>query len=133
MFRDLCSMHHDDLNFPWREKILMSRKNTHLTKIRCNKKFWKYESVTFKMTHFAFVNKGQNHYDYKWNLTLIDKRKLCHGLIYFLIFIIYFPNWSINWINKNFSNVYLNFIHFSKKARKIKWIGKHTNFLHPKN
>jgi septin family protein len=38
------------------------------------------------MTHFAFVNKGQNQYDYKWNLTLIDKRKMCHfechGLIY---------------------------------------------------
>jgi hypothetical protein len=36
------------------------------------------ESVTFKMTHFAFVNKGQNQYDYTWNLTLIDKCKMCH-------------------------------------------------------
>ncbi len=35
-------------------------------------------SVTFKMTHFAFVNKGQNQYDYKWNLLLIDKHKMCH-------------------------------------------------------
>jgi hypothetical protein len=38
------------------------------------------------MTHFAFVNKSQNQYDYKWNLTLIDKRKMCHfechGLIW---------------------------------------------------
>ncbi len=36
------------------------------------------ESVTFKMTHFAFVKKDQNQYDYKWNLTLIDKCKMCH-------------------------------------------------------
>jgi hypothetical protein len=36
------------------------------------------ESVTFKMTHFAFVNKGQNQYDYTRNLTLIDKCKMCH-------------------------------------------------------
>ncbi len=38
------------------------------------------------MTHFAFVNKGQNQYDYIWNLNLIDKCKMCHfechGLIY---------------------------------------------------
>ncbi len=37
-----------------------------------------FESVTFKMTHFAFVNKGQNQYDYPRNLTLIDKCKMCH-------------------------------------------------------
>ncbi len=40
------------------------------------------------MAHFAFVNKGQNQYDYKWNLTLIDKCKMCHfechGLICYL-------------------------------------------------
>jgi hypothetical protein len=36
------------------------------------------ESVTFKMTHSAFVNKDQNQYDYTWNLNLIDKCKMCH-------------------------------------------------------
>ncbi len=30
------------------------------------------------MTYFAFVNKGQNQYDSTWNLTLIDKCKMCH-------------------------------------------------------
>jgi hypothetical protein len=30
-------------------------------------------SVTFKMTHFTIINKGQNQYDYTRNLTLIDK------------------------------------------------------------
>jgi hypothetical protein len=45
-----------------------------------------YESVKSKMTHFAFVSKGQNQCDYKWNLTLIDKCKMyhfeCHELIW---------------------------------------------------
>jgi hypothetical protein len=36
------------------------------------------ESVTFKMTHFAFVKKDKNQYDYTWNLTLTDKCKMCH-------------------------------------------------------
>jgi hypothetical protein len=30
------------------------------------------------MAHFAFVNKSQNQYNYKWNLNLIDKCKMCH-------------------------------------------------------
>jgi hypothetical protein len=30
------------------------------------------------MTHFTFVNNCQNKYDYTWNLTLIDKCKMCH-------------------------------------------------------
>jgi hypothetical protein len=41
------------------------------------------------MTHFAFVNKGQNQYDYKWNLTLIDKRKMCHFECHGLIWMLY--------------------------------------------
>jgi hypothetical protein len=46
------------------------------------------EFVTFKMTHFAFVNKGQNHFDYTWNLTLIDKCKMCHFECHGLNFIL---------------------------------------------
>ncbi len=44
--------------------------------------------MTFKMTHFAFVNKSQNQFDYTLILTLIDKCKMCHfechGLKYYL-------------------------------------------------
>jgi hypothetical protein len=43
------------------------------------------------MTHFAFVNKGQNQYDDTWNLTLIDNCKMCHfechGLILLELFL----------------------------------------------
>ncbi len=43
--------------------------------------------MTFKMTHFAFVNKGQIPYVIILILTLIDKCKMCHfechGLKYF--------------------------------------------------
>jgi hypothetical protein len=38
----------------------------------------KIESVTFKMTHFAFVNKGQIPRVIILILTLIDKCKMCH-------------------------------------------------------
>jgi hypothetical protein len=47
------------------------------------------ESVTFKMTHFAFVIKGQIPFVIILILTLIDKCKMCHfechGLIYYPI------------------------------------------------
>jgi hypothetical protein len=36
------------------------------------------ESVTFKMTHFALVNKGEISYIIILILTLIDKCKMCH-------------------------------------------------------
>jgi hypothetical protein len=37
-----------------------------------------YESVTFKMLHFAFVNKRQIPFVIILILTLIDKCKMCH-------------------------------------------------------
>ncbi len=40
--------------------------------------FFENESVTFKMTHFAFVNKGQIPFVIIFILILIDKCKMCH-------------------------------------------------------
>ncbi len=47
----------------------------------------RFESVTFKMTHFAFVNKGQILFVIKLILTLIDKCKMCHFECHALNFI----------------------------------------------
>jgi hypothetical protein len=46
-----------------------------------------YESVTFKMTHFVFVNKGQILCVIILILTLIDKCKMCHFECHGLIFL----------------------------------------------
>jgi hypothetical protein len=49
-----------------------------LFKRKSNKFEKQNESVTFKMTHFAFVNKGQIRSVNVLILTLIDKCKMCH-------------------------------------------------------
>jgi hypothetical protein len=53
-----------------------SSKSTH--KILKYFNLQSYESVTFKMTHFAFVNKGQIPCVIILILTLIDKCKMCY-------------------------------------------------------
>jgi hypothetical protein len=54
------------------------------------------ESVTFKMTHFAFANKGQIQCLILLILTLIDKCKMCHfechGLMCEFNCVAYFQN-----------------------------------------
>ncbi len=49
-----------------------------IKKIMENKCHDTNESVTFKITHFAFVNKGQISCIIILILTLIDKCKMCH-------------------------------------------------------
>ncbi len=76
IFEDLClEMCGVGFNETW-FSVAIQELSVRVSRTMWQEKWELYESVTFKMTHFAFVNKSQNQYDYKWNLSLIDKCKM---------------------------------------------------------